>query len=391
MLTAGAVRPSGADVKHYTTARQRRCASRLHERRQRSGHAVRGPAGGLEPWRAAAGADPRQAAGSPPVGPGNPLLARALYLVRYIEQMGTGTLDIGLVERDEQRRVGVLRPSGPRGILVTNFPAASNSGSRRPGPMQRSIIATGAPSVAADDVERAADPTDCRTDRTFSGSDARRARLVPTRRYLKSCSLAIPSAKSLPKVDVLFNAHDSGLARGNSLPRHSDGSSSSRGSSTTKSLRSLPPWRYSNNSSFRLSITDCTHAANGDKFVELAPRPASVASSTSRKKSAVSIFNARINAIRFSANVARSRGKLSSGHRSSSSTTTSETSLYRRYGLSTIATTSSTIAAPIAVSACSSIAFTWNAMRLRPHLRSPPLYTRSWVAMVQACCKNVFS
>ena len=48
--------------------RQRRGAPGLHERRQRPGHAVRGPPGGLEPRRAAAAADPRQAAGPPRVG-----------------------------------------------------------------------------------------------------------------------------------------------------------------------------------------------------------------------------------------------------------------------------------------------------------------------------------
>ena len=65
--------------------------------------------------------------------PGNPLLARAMYLVKYIEQMGTGTLD--MIERCGN--AGLLEPEfEAAGEFVTTIPpggtSRSASGVHRP-------------------------------------------------------------------------------------------------------------------------------------------------------------------------------------------------------------------------------------------------------------------
>ena len=81
--------------------------------------------------------------------PGNPLLARAMYLVKYIEQMGTGTLD--MIERCVH--AGLREPEFEgSGEFVTRI--------RRAAPAGQPVVFTGRAGLHGDTGEKAGEQTD---------------------------------------------------------------------------------------------------------------------------------------------------------------------------------------------------------------------------------------
>ena len=91
--------------------------------------------------------------------PGNPLLARAMYLVKYIEQMGTGTLDM----IDRCAKAGLPEPEfEASGEFVTRIRRAALAG--------QPVVFTGQTGFLADTGEKAREKADT------SGEDTARTR-----------------------------------------------------------------------------------------------------------------------------------------------------------------------------------------------------------------------